>query len=105
MGLKAKLATCQNDAQLAKAEAQLTEAKMQHTKAKVQDTDTAAALQWAHLNSIAALDWETMAEEEQMHQAFVEEFSTALEACPSEYCWALMYPLQLLACSVPLAPS
>ena len=56
LALKAELATCQNDAQLAKAKAQLAEAKVQHAEAKVQHADTAAALQQAHLNSIAALD-------------------------------------------------
>ena len=45
-----------------------------------------------------------MAEEEQKHQAFVEEFSTALEAFPLEDHWALMYPLQLLASGISLAP-
>ena len=105
MGLKTELATCQNDAQLTKAEACLAEAKVQHAKAKVQHADTATALQLAHLNSIGALDQEMMAEEEWKHQAFTEEFSTALEACPSEDCWALLYPLQLLASGISLTPS
>ena len=34
----------------------------------------------------------------------MEEFSTALEACPLEDCWALMCPWQLLASGVSLAP-
>ena len=45
-----------------------------------------------------------MAEEKQKHQAFVEEFSTVLEACPMEDCWALIYPLQLLTSGVSSAP-
>ena len=45
-----------------------------------------------------------MAEEEQKHQASMEEFSAVLESCPSEDHWALMYPLQLLAGGVTLAP-
>ena len=45
-----------------------------------------------------------MAGEEQKYQAFLEEFSTVLEACPLEYHRALMYQLQLLAGSVSLAP-
>ena len=49
LDLKAELATCQNDTQLAKDEAWLAEAKAWHA-------DIAAALQQAHLNSIAALD-------------------------------------------------
>ena len=77
LGLKAELATCQNDTWLTKAEAW-------HTEAKVWHADTATALQQAHLNSVAAFDQETMAEEEWKHQAFMEELSAALEACPSE---------------------
>ena len=54
LDFRAELATCQNDAQLTKA--QFAEAKAQHAKAKAQHADTAAALQQAHLNSTAALD-------------------------------------------------
>ena len=104
LGLRAELAAHQNDAQLAKAEAQLTEAEAWHTKAKAWHADTATALQQAHLDSIATLDWEMMVEEEWKCQAFVEEFSTVLEACPLEDHWALMYSLQLLASSISLAP-
>ena len=50
------MATHQNDAQLTEAEAWLVEAKAWHAKAKAWHADTAAALQQAHLNSIAALD-------------------------------------------------
>ena len=105
LGLKVELATCQNDAWLTEAEAWLAEAKAQHAKAKAWHTDTANVLQQAHLNSIATVDWEMMAEEEQKHHAFTEELSAALEACPSEDCWALIYPLQLLASSISLGPS
>ena len=56
LGLKMELATCQNDTQLAKAEAWHAEAEAWHAKAKAWHTDTAAALQEAHLNSIAVLD-------------------------------------------------
>ena len=102
LGLKVELAAQQNDTQLSKAEAQFTEAEAWHAKAKAWHTDTAAALHQAHLDSIDTLDQEMMAEEEQNHQAFMEEFSTALEACPLEDCWTLMYPLQLLASDVSL---
>ena len=95
LGLKAELATCQNDAQLAKAEAWLVRAKVQHAKAKIWHADTATTLQQAHIKSIAALDWETTAE---------EELSTVLEAYPSEDHWALIYPLQLLASGISLTP-
>ena len=54
--LKVELATHQNDAQLTEAEARLAEAKAQHAESKAWHADTAAALQQAHLNSIAALD-------------------------------------------------
>ena len=64
LGLKVELATHENDAQLAEAEAQLAEAEAWHAEAKVQLADTTAALQQAHLNSIALLDQETMVEEE-----------------------------------------
>ena len=102
LGLKAELTTCQNDVRLTKAETWLAEAKVWHAKAKVQHVDTAAALQQAHLNSNGALDWEIMAEEEWKHQACAEEISAALEAWPLENCWALIYPLQLLADGVSL---
>ena len=103
-GLKAELATCQNDAWLAEAEAWLAEADAWHVEAKAQHADTATTLQQAHLNSIATLDWEMMTEEEQKHQAFAEEFSAALEACLLEDHWALMYPIQLMAGGISLAP-
>ena len=45
-----------------------------------------------------------MAEEGQKCQAFAKKFSVALQACPLEDCWALMYPLQLLTGSIPLVP-
>ena len=106
LDLGAELAAHCNDAWLTKAEAWLTEAEAQHAEAKAQHADAAAALQRAHLDSIAKLNCKAMAEEkEKKHQAFTEEFSAALEACPLEDHWALLYPLQLLASGISLAPS
>ena len=51
--------------------AQLAEAKTCHTAA-------AAALQWAHLDSVSALIHEVMAEEGQKCQAFAKKFSAVL---------------------------
>ena len=60
----AELAVHHNDAQLA-------EAKICHAA-------TAAVLQWAHLDSISALNSEVMAEEGQKCQAFTKKFSVVL---------------------------
>ena len=78
--------------------------KPKHGLLKPRHSHTATALQHTHLNSVAALDWETMTEEEWKHQAFTEEFSATLEACPSEDCWVLMYAIQLLASCISLSP-
>ena len=71
-------------------DAQLTEAKACHTA-------TAIALHQTHVDSIFALNCEVTEEEGQKCQAFMRKLSATLHACPSKDCWALMYPLQLLA--------
>ena len=81
LDLGAELVVCHNDTQL-------TEAKRCHTA-------IATALQWAHLDNISALNTEMMAEEGQKCQAFTKKFSAALQACPSEDCWALIPPTTL----------
>ena len=86
LDLGAVMVVCHNDAQLAKA-------KTCHA---------ATALQWAHLDNISALNCEVMAEEGQKWEAFAKKFSVTLRACPTEDCWALMYPLQLLTSCIPL---
>ena len=73
-------------------------------KAKGQHADTAAALQQAHLDSVATVNHKAMVEEEQKCQAFAEEFSTAFKSCPLEDHWALMYLPQLLASGISLVP-
>ena len=90
LDLRAELAAHLNDTQL--------------TKAKAHHAATATTLQWAHLDSISALNHEVTEEEGQKCQAFMGKFSATLQACPSEDHWALMYPLQLLAGGVSLAP-
>ena len=59
-------------------DAKLTKAEAWHFKTKAWHADAAAALQQTHLDSIATLNIEAMAEEGQKCQAFIEEFSTAL---------------------------
>ena len=54
LSLKAELATCQKMLNLPKPKHGLL--KPRHAEAKAQHVDTAAALQQAHLNSIAVLD-------------------------------------------------
>ena len=71
LGLKMEVDTHQNDAQLTKAKAQLAEAKAQHPKLMCACRHS-CCLQQAHLNSVPALDWEMLAEEEWKHQAFSE---------------------------------
>ena len=90
LDLGVELAAHHNDAQL--------------TKAKTCHPATASALQWAHLESISALNHKVMAEEGQKCQAFAKKFSVALSACPPENCWALIYPLQLLTGGTSLVP-
>ena len=77
LDLRVELAAHYNDVQLTKAEAW-------HAKAKAWHADAVAALQQAHLDSIATLNHKAMAEEEQKCQAFTEEFSAVLTACPLE---------------------
>ena len=56
----------------------------------------AIALHQTHLDSVSALNYKAM-EEGQKHQTFVRKLSATLQTCPSKDCWALLYPLQLLA--------
>ena len=74
----------------------------QVTKAKTHHAATAAALQWAHLDSVSALNHEGMTEEGQKCQSFAKKFSAVLQACPPEDHWAFVYPLQFLTGSIPL---
>ena len=75
----------------------------QDQRAEVHHTTTSCALQQTHRESILALEQEATAEEGWAHQAFMEASRAALQACLLETHGALMYPLQLLTSSVPLA--
>ena len=90
LDLGAELAVCLNDAQL--------------TKAKACHAATTNTPQWAHLDSITALNHEAMSEEEQKCQTFMMKFSVALRACPLGDHWTLVYPLHLLTSSITLVP-
>ena len=63
----------------------------------------ACALQQAHRDSVLVLEHQTKAEERWDHQAFVEAFGVAIQACLPETQGILLYALQLMTSNVPLA--
>ena len=79
---------------------QATEAIRQ---AKVHCTTTTYTFQQAHQESVLELECQMMAEERQVCQAFMEAFMVTIQACSPNNWGALLYPLQLLTCDVPLA--
>ena len=93
LDLNMELATHLNDAQATEA---IKEAEVCHAT-------TACVLQQAHRDSVLVLEHEEKVEEGQDHQAFVEAFGAAIQACLPKINGALLYPLQLLTGDVPLA--
>ena len=91
--LNTELTACLNDAQATEA---IREVEVHHK-------NTACALQETHWNNVLALECEAKVTEEWDCQTFTEAFVVAVQACPPESCWALLYPLQILTGDVPLA--
>ena len=63
----------------------------------------AYTLQQVHQESVLGLEHQTMTEERQVCQAFMEAFRAAMQACLSKNWGVLLYPLQLLTSDVLLA--
>ena len=72
--------------------------------AKTHHAAAAAALQWAHLDSISALNCKAMAEEVQNVKLLQRSSQWPSKPVHWRTCWTLMYPLQLLTSSIPLVP-
>ena len=53
-------------------------------------------LQQAHGETIQALESQTIKEDGQAHQSFLQASGVVLQACPAEVLGVLMYPIQLL---------
>ena len=78
LDLNMKVVACLNEAQVAEAIKQVTEAIQQ---AEMHHATTACALKQAHRDSVLDLEHQTNVEGMQDHQAFMEAFGVAIEAC------------------------
>ena len=102
--LNTEHAVCLNEAQAIEA---IKEAKLccaaTIKEAEVCHSTTACILQQTQRGNMLMLVHVVKAEEEWDHQAFVEAFGAALQACPPKSWGALMYPFQLMTSDMLLA--